>query len=340
MIYKENDKIPSEMFKQVGISTEKSEKISRPSLTALQDSWMRIRKNKAAIVSLVILVLVIIMAIAGPWMSPHSPNAQNVEYSNLPPKVQGFEDMPFWNGKQDVAGVETDVYKENNVKEYYWFGTDSLGRDLFSRTWIGTRISLYIALIATVISLVVGVTYGMVSGYVGGRVDNFMQRIIEIISGIPNLVVVILMLLIMKPGLNAIIIAIAITGWINMARVIRAQVLMLKQQEFVMAAQAMGKPTAGILIKHLIPNLSGVIIINTMFTIPDAIFFESFLSFIGIGLQPPTASLGTLIEEGYKSLRFLPYQIIYPAVVICLIMIVFNLIADGLRDAFDPKMRD
>ncbi|MBB0358742.1 ABC transporter permease, partial [Escherichia coli] len=156
----------------------------------------------------------------------------------------------------------------------------------------------------------------------------------------PNLVVVILMLLIMKPGLNAIIIAIAITGWINMARVVRAQVLMLKQQEFVLAAQAMGKPTSGILFKHLIPNLSGVIIINTMFTIPDAIFFEAFLSFIGIGLQPPTASLGTLIEEGYKSLRFLPYQIVYPAFVICLIMIVFNLIADGLRDAFDPKMRD
>lgn len=340
MIQAETKHLPPEMFEHVQIDGDKSEKLTRPNLTFVQDAWLRIKGNKVAVISMAILIVLIVMSLAGPAMSPYDPNAQDVSHANLPPKVQGFEHMPFWNGKQDVGGVKTDVYKQNDVKGFYWFGTDSLGRDLFSRTWIGTRISLIIAFVATLVDLLFGVTYGLISGYLGGRWDHFMQRILEVISGIPNLVVVILMLLIMKPGLWTIMIAIALTGWINMARVVRAQVLKLKRQEYVLASTSIGESPVRILLRHFVPNLSGVIIINTMFAIPDAIFFEAFLSFIGIGLQPPTASLGTLIEEGYKVLRFLPYQILYPSIMICVLMICFNLIADGLRDAFDPRMRD
>jgi oligopeptide transport system permease protein len=188
--------------------------------------------------------------------------------------------------------------------------------------------------------MVIGVAYGGISAYYGGRVDNVMQRIIEVLIGIPNLVIVILMILVMERGMLAIIIALTITGWVGMARVVRGQVLKLKGQEFVLASRTLGSSDRKIIIKHLLPNVVGVIIINTMFTIPSAIFFEAFLSFIGLGLQPPMASLGTLIEDGYKSLQIFPHVMIFPAIIISLLMIAFNLVADGMRDALDPKMKD
>lgn len=335
-------KISKELFQPAHIQEAEHEKILRPSLTFMQDSWIRIRKNKAALVSIIVLVLVIIMAFVGPLISGYTYSEQTTSNASLPPKVQGFDNMPFWNGKQNIGGEEVDVYKQKNVPEgtYYWFGTDTLGRDQFTRVWKGTQISLFIGLVAAFFDLLVGVTYGMISGYTGGRVDNFMQRILEVASAIPNLVVVILMLLVLDPGIMSIIIAIAMTSWITMARVVRGQVLKLKDQEFVLASKTLGGSTPSILFKHLLPNVSGVIIINVMFSIPSAIFFEAFLGFIGLGIPAPMASLGTLISEGYKTLQVLPYMVLYPTLVLCIIMIAFNLIADGLRDAFDPKMRD
>lgn len=335
-----NEEHPDPSFFELVGQSAAVEPVQREKISRLQDLWQRLKKNKAAVICFILLAVLILFAIIGPYLSPYSPDAQNLDQANLPPRVQGFEQMPFWNGKQNVNGVTTNVYEENHIQAYYWFGTDELGRDIFSRTWMGTRISLIVALVATLVDLIFGVTYGLISGYFGGRIDTLMQRFLEIISGIPNLVVVILMLLVMKPGLGAIIIAIAFSGWINMARVIRAQVLKLRYQDYIVASVSIGETIPRILRRHLVPNLAGVIIINTMFAIPDAIFFEAFLSFIGIGLQPPTASLGTLIGDGYKTLRFLPYQLLYPSVVICLLMISFNIIADGLRDIFDPKMRD
>ncbi|MBC1225580.1 oligopeptide ABC transporter permease [Listeria booriae] len=335
-------KISKELFQPAQMKASEHEKISRPSLTFMQDSWIRIRKNKAALVSMIVLALIVIMSFVGPLISGYTFSEQTTSQASLPPKVQGFENMPFWNGKQNIGGEEVDVYKQKNVPEgtYYWFGSDTLGRDQFTRVWKGTQISLFIGLVAAFFDLIVGVTYGMISGFSGGRVDNVMQRILEVASAIPNLVVVILMLLVLDPGIMSIIIAIAMTSWITMARVVRGQVLKLKDQEFVLASKTLGGSTPSILFKHLLPNLSGVIIINVMFSIPSAIFFEAFLGFIGLGIPAPMASLGTLISEGYKTLQVLPYMVLYPTLVLCIIMIAFNLIADGLRDAFDPKMRD
>lgn len=340
-------KIAKERFQPAHILDAEAEKINRPSLTFLQDSWLRIRKNKAALVSLIVLALVIIMAIVGPYLSQnlgpeHNINRQITENASLPPKVQGFENMPFWNGHQSIGGEDVDIYKQNNIKEgtYYWLGSDTLGRDQFARIWAGTRVSLIIAVVAALCDLVIGVAYGLISGYVGGRVDNFMQRVLEVIGAIPNLVVVILMMLILRTRYCIYYHSNRNDELDNDGPGSQGQVLKLKNQEFVMASMTLGESTPKILIKHLIPNISGIIIINIMFSIPSAIFFEAFLSFIGLGLPAPAASLGVLVNDGYKTLQVLPYMILYPCIVLCIIMIAFNLIADGLRDAFDPKMRD
>lgn len=337
------DKMDKELFEPAVIDRNKSEEISKPSLSFWQDSWLRIRKNKAAIVSLIIIFLLAIMAFIGPSISDYEFDRQKTSHANLPPRIPVLENvswLPFDGMRTVKDGSQVNVYEQKEITDYYWFGTDSLGRDLFSRVWKGTQISLYIAFIAAAVDMIVGVTLGAISGYFGGRIDNTIQRIIEILSGIPNLVVVILMIIVLKPGILSIVIALSITGWTSMARVVRAQVLKLKNQEFVLASRTLGESHSKIIFKHLIPNLAGVIIINTMFTIPSAVFFEAFLSFIGLGLQDPLASLGTLIDDGFKSMRAFPHQMIIPAVVISVIMIAFNMIADGLRDALDPKMRD
>ncbi|CAG9622852.1 oligopeptide ABC transporter permease [Sutcliffiella rhizosphaerae] len=330
------DKLPKELFQPAAQDPNKSEKIAKPSLTYWQTAWLRIKKNKAAIFGSIILIIIAFLAIFGPFMNSHGFNSQNVLQANMPPKVPGIEKLGILDGTRN--GV--DIYEQRGVEDAFWFGTDSLGRDLWTRVWTGTRISLYIALLAAFIDMVVGVAYGGVSGFYGGRVDNSMQRIIEVLVGIPNLVIVILMTLILEPGIIAITIALTITGWVGMARVVRGQVLKLKSQEYVLASKTLGSTNNRIISKHLLPNVVGVIIVNTMFTIPSAIFFEAFLSFIGLGLKPPMASLGTLIDDGFKSLQIFPHIMIFPAIIISLLMVAFNLVADGFRDALDPKMKD
>jgi oligopeptide transport system permease protein len=335
--------ISKDLFTPAHVDPSKSEKIAKPSLNFWQDSWMRVRKNKGAVVSLVILVILLLLAFIGPFITPYDYDTQTTKHNNLPPRIQGLENvhwLPFDGTLSRRDGTEYNAYEVRKVDAYYWFGTDNLGRDLFARAWKGTQVSLFIAFMAALIDMIIGVTYGAISGYLGGKVDGIMQRIIEVIVGIPNLIVVVLMILVLKPGIIPIIIALTITGWTSMARVVRAQVLKFKGQEFVLAAKTLGASDSSIIFKHMIPNMFGVIIINTMFSIPNAIFFEAFLSFIGLGLQEPHASLGTLVNEGYKSMIAFPYQMIIPSLMIALIMVCFNLVADGLRDALDPKMRD
>lgn len=319
-----------------------NEKIAAPSLTFTQDVWLRLKKNKGAVVSLVVILLMVIVAFGStPFINKSTLVKSQPQYANLPAKVPGLDAINGLNGKIKQGGVWVDAYAKNDVPKdkYFYLGTDYLGRLLAQRIIYGTKVSLIVALVATFFDLTVGVAYGIISGWKGGRVDNVMQRIIEIISSIPNLVIVVLMLVVLKPGMTSIILAIAISSWTTMARMIRAETLSLKTQEYVLAARTLGESPTKIAWKHLVPNLSSIIIIQTMYTIPSAIFFEAFLSFIGIGITAPETSLGVLLNEGQKNFQFLPYQMWYPAIVLCVLMIAFNLLGDGLRDAFDPKTR-
>ncbi len=303
-----NANIPQELFVPAQVDQSERERISRPSLTAWQDGWLRLKQNKAAVVSLFIIIVIVALALLAPIFSPY--DFAQTDYSAI---YQG-------------------------PSAAHLFGTDGFGRDQFTRIWYGTRISLLIGFVAACLDLFVGVTYGAVSALLGGKVDAIMQRIIEVLVGIPHLIIVILLMMVLPAGVGTIIVALAITGWVNMARLVRARILQLKGQEFVMAAQVLGTSQKNIILRHLIPNTVGVIVINAMFTIPSAIFTEAFLSFIGIGLSEPKASLGVLINNGYAVLQNSPYLLICPAIVIILIMVCFSILGDGLRDALDPRM--
>ncbi|WP_442601536.1 oligopeptide ABC transporter permease [Paenibacillus sp. KN14-4R] len=327
-----------EVFVPADASMIDPEKITNKSLTSLQDAWIRFRQNKVALIGLFIILFLLLMSIFGPYMSKFGFDDQQLTRAKLPPKVPILENIPWlgFNG-YDIRGV--DQYAKKGVTDYFWFGTDELGRDLWTRIWEGTRISLLIAILAALIDVIIGVSYGAISAFYGGKVDNVMQRICEVLVGIPNLIIVILLILVLKPGILTIVLAMVMTGWVGMSRIVRGQILKLRDQEYVLAARTLGAKDKRLLFRHLIPNTAGPIIVTSMFTIPGAIFTEAFLSFIGLGLQPPIASLGTIINDGHKMMTIYPHMLIMSSIVISLIMISFNMLGDGLRDALDPKMR-
>ncbi|HLS08415.1 oligopeptide ABC transporter permease [Lentibacillus sp.] len=374
--------VPKELFVPHERKEDTSEKITKPSRSFFQDARRTFFKNKMAVLSIILMVIIILMSIIGPYFNEYGMDDQDLSRAKMPPRVPVIEDLPFLgmngtltsefkgdtveeatenaimrydnaedyidikvlsegDGSTDSAEVSATyhIYEAKDMQdEYFWLGTDQLGRDQWTRIWLGTRVSLIIAFVAAAIDLLIGVAYGGISGYYGGRVDDIMQRILEILIGIPKLVVMFLLLIVLKPGIISIVLALTITGWTGMARIVRGEVLKQKNEEYVLAARTLGQSNGKIIMKHLMPNVAGIIIINIMFTIPDAIFFEAFLSFIGLGIVPPEASLGALVDAGFKVFRLYPYMVFYPAVVISVIMIAFNLIGDGLRDAFDPKM--
>ena len=277
-----------------------------------------------------------LFAIVAPMISGYTYKDVNAAATNLPPKIPGLEKLGIFDGT--LNGV--DVYAQKGIEEYHYFGTDNLGRDIFTRVGEGTRISLMIAFLSITVNLLIGVVYGLISGYFGGWVDNVMQRFIEILVGIPSMVILTLLLLVMKPGIASIVIALTITSWVNMSRIVRAQVLKLKNQEFVLASKTLGTPSLRIVRKDMLPNAFGQIIITFTFSIPDAIFLEAFLAFIGLGVQEPMASLGSLINTGYKSAMTYPYMIVAPVVILAILMLSFTVLGDGLRDAIDPQMKE
>ncbi|WP_240416995.1 ABC transporter permease [Paenibacillus periandrae] len=298
-----------ELFEPLVKESAGRETLVRPSMTYWQDAWRRLKKNKLAMFGLITLITLAVLSIAGPLLSHFDYATQNYEIKNQ---------KPSWA---------------------HWFGTDDFGRDLWVRVWWGTRISLAIGLTAALLDLVFGVMYGGISAYYGGKVDDMMQRLIEIIYSIPFLLISILLIVVLGPGFKTIIIAYAITGWVPMARLVRGQVLSLKEQEYVLAARTLGAGGARIILKHLVPNALGLIIVQITFIVPSAIFVEAFLSFIGLGIRVPLASLGALLSDGANSIRLYPHRIIFPTVIFSLILMSFNLLGDGLRDALDPKMR-
>ena len=281
----------------------------RPMTSYQADAWRRLRENKLAMVGLYTALFIIFIALVGPWVSPFSYSDQNLMEANQAPSAQ------------------------------HWFGTDNLGRDLFIRVLYGARISLAIGIVASFINLTIGVIYGGIAGMLGGRVDRIMMNIVDVLYGIPVLLYVILLMVLLKPGLMNIFIALGIAYWLGMARIVRGQILSLKEQEYVLAARTMGASNWRILSRHLIPGCMGPIIITMTLAIPEAIFTEAFLSFIGLGVAAPMASWGVLSSEGVTSLRSYPFQLFFPAMAISITMLAFIFLGDGLRDALDPRAR-
>lgn len=274
-----------------------------------QESWQRLKRNKVAMAGLGILLLLLLFAVIFPFLTPYTYYETHLHLKNLSP-----------------------------CKEF-WFGTDELGRDLFTRIWWGARISLFVGIAASFIDLVIGVFYGSLAASFGGKIEETMMRIADILYSIPYLMVVILLMVVIGSGITTIIIALTMTGWISMARIVRGQILQLKQLDFIKAAQSLGASRMRILCKHLIPNVIGSIIVTVTLTVPTAIFAEAFLSFLGLGVQAPVASWGTMANDGLPALRYYPWRLFFPAGFISLTMFCFNLLGDGLRDAFDPRLR-
>ncbi|MDD9139056.1 ABC transporter permease [Fructobacillus sp. CRL 2054] len=336
----------SQDFELVGIeNVAATEKINKPTLTFWQSVWHRLKKNKLAVISMYFLIAISAFALVSTAVvSQNSANQFNTnagsKYKNLPPK-SGLP-IPFWDGNGTVLGStdKVDVYEKNGVDKNFILGTDNLGRSLGKRVTVGLRISLFVALAATAIDLLFGVSYGLVSGWFGGWIDTVLQRFIEIISAIPTLVVVTLLAMLFGSGIGSIILAIALTNWVGMARQVRNQTLTLKERDFVLAAKTLGESGPKIAFKHLVPNMAGTIIVQVMMTIPSAIMFEAVLSAINLGVKAPTASLGTLISDAQQMLQYYPYQILIPSAILVLVSLAFILLGDGLRDAFDPKMLD
>jgi len=304
------ENVPDEWFKWKDVDKETAEVVARPSLSYWKDAWKRLLQNKLALIGIIFLVLLTLFAIFGPIFSPYEVNKQDRPAQYLAPSSE------------------------------HWFGTDSAGRDVFTRTWYGARISLFVGMMAALIDVTIGIAYGGISGYKGGRTDNIMMRIIEILYGLPYLLVVILLLVVMGPSLTTIIIALTVTGWVGMARIVRGQVLQIKNYEFVLASRSFGAKSGRIIRKNLLPNTMGPIIVQMTLTVPSAIFAEAFLSFIGLGIQAPIASWGVMANDSLGAiLSGNWWTLFFPALFISLTMFAFNVLGDGLQDALDPKLR-
>ena len=304
-----NRSMTEDMFQRLGVDEQSSETLVRPSISYWQDAVRRLKKNKIAMLSLFFLIFMILMCIFAPYIYPHPYNEQNIAITNQGPTAEHI------------------------------FGLDDLGRDIFARIWVGGRVSLTIGIVGALVSLVAGTLYGGISGFCGGIVDDVMMRILEIIVGIPYMVVVIIVSVFLGKGMTSLMIALCMTSWTGLARLVRGEIIELKESEYVMAARVLGTPSFRIITKHLIPNTLSIIIINTTFSIPSFIFSEAFLSFLGMGIQPPLTSWGAMAALGQQQMTYYPHELIFPALAISVTMLAFNLLGDGLRDAFDPKLR-
>lgn len=277
----------------------------------LQDAIRRLSRNRAAIVAFGVIVAIALLSLIGPWVSAHAYDELYYDFVAVPP----------------------------SLADGFLFGTDGVGRDLFVRTLHGARVSLSVALAATSVSLVIGVLYGAISGYLGGRADLLMMRFVDVLYALPFMFFVILLMVVFGRNLVLMFVALGLVEWLTMARIVRGQTLSLKRKEFVEAAVASGVRTPAIILRHIIPNLMGPVIVYVTLTIPQVILIESFLSFLGLGVQEPLTSLGVLIAEGAEEMETAPWMLVFPAVFLVALLFSFNFLGDGLRDALDPKDR-
>ncbi len=275
------------------------------------DAGLRLKRNRAAVTAAVILAFMTVLVVVGPWFSPYEYDFTDWDRILIPP---------------DIASG-------------HLFGTDGIGRDIFVRTLFGGRISLVVGLVATIVSLVIGIAYGATAGYLGGRVDHIMMRIVDILYAMPFMFFVILLMVLFGRNIVLIFVAIGAINWLDMARIVRGQTLSLKRKEFVEAAEALGVRPFRIIRRHIVPNLLGVVVVYVTLTIPQVILVESFLSFLGLGVQEPMTSWGALVNEGAQEMESAPWTLVFPAVFLATTLFCFNFIGDGLRDALDPKDR-
>lgn len=289
---------------------ERDTNIRESSFIVRPNWWQRFKLNRLAVVGAGIIAVMIVLAIIGPMISPYTYADQSLVDANQSPSLA------------------------------HWFGTDTLGRDIYTRVMYGARISLTIGIVAALLNLVIGVIYGGIAGYFGGKTDRIMMAIVDVLYGIPLLLYVILLMVVIAPGLTSIFIALGIAYWLNMARIVRSQIVKVREEEYIIAAETMGIPKWRILWRHILPNCVGPIIITLTLAIPDAIFTEAFLSFIGLGVNAPMASWGVLASDGISSMRSYPFQLIFPALAISVTMLGFVFLGDGLRNVFDPKEGD
>ena len=348
------------------------QKFEHEPISFYKDAWLRFKQNKASIVAAAIILVIVLMAIFAPVFSGTSYREQHTEFGVLPPRIPYLENLGIADGcrTMEIQKSVLDTYGDAVVEViheynqyyrgkpipmveakvnqyilkgaddyYFFFGTDNLGRDLWVRLWRGTRISLIIGVCSVLINCFIGVVYGAVSGYYGGKVDMLMQRIIEILGGVPFLVMAILFVMFLGAGIRSFILVLIITGWIGMSRMIRAQFFRYKDYEYVLASRTMGASDRRLIFRHILPNAIGPIITQATFAVPSAIFSESFLSYLGLGIQAPEPSIGVLLAEGQGSLTTSPHLTLFPAIVVSLLMLSFNLFGNGLRDAFDPRAR-
>jgi len=272
-----------------------------------QDALARLKKNKLAMLGLYYLLFLIVLAILAPWIAPYSYETQNLDLG---------ASAPSWQ---------------------HWMGTDIFGRDQLTRILYGSRISLMVGFIATSVALLIGVLWGTISGFIGGKVDMLMMRIVDVLYALPFSIFIILLTVVFGRSLLLLFLAIGAVEWLTMARIVRGQVLTLKHQEFVEAATSIGLTRWQVMIKHIIPNILGPIIVYTTLTIPSVILLESFLSFLGLGIQPPQSSWGSLISYGVQTIEEYPWLLVFPSLVLSATLFALNFLGDGLRDAFDPR---
>ncbi len=289
--------------------SKQADRLVREPVTYWKDAWRRLRKNRVAMTSLLVLFVFLVAVIVGP-------DLRGYDYITSAPQ-----------------------YKNADMSAQFWFGADALGRDLFSRLWVGTRVSFIIAVVCTAVQTVIGSLYGSIAAYFGGIVDEVMMRILEIITAMPSLLLTILIMIAMGNSAVSLLIALCMTTWCSTARTVRGQIMQLRESEYVMAAEALGERPLKIIVRHMIPNIMGILILDVATSIPGYIFQEAGLSFIGLGLKAPSISLGLLISSGQAVMNSHVNQLIFPAAVLCIMVLAFNLLGDGLRNALDPKFR-
>lgn len=366
--------LPESDFQMVQSEEIHDEKFQTKPIGFFKDAMIRLSKSAVAVTSFTIIVLIILSSLIVPNITGYGYRQQNIAAKDLPPRIPLLEDIGIADGTRVLKNrkkealsdpkrypegsvleivrefeakgvamvdvkVDAYVYAGVSADEYHWFGTDYLGRDLCTRLFKGARVSLLIAFVSVVTNVIIGVIYGAISGYYGGKVDIVMTHFAEVLDGLPYVVVTILFMLLLGAGITSLILAMCVTGWIGTSRLIRAQFFRFKEREYVLAARTLGVGDIALIFRHILPNCVGPLITRAMIAIPGAIFSESFLAYIGLGIAPPEPSIGILLSDGQNVLLQYPYQTFFPAVLISVLMIAFNMFANGLRDALDPTKR-